>query len=324
MTEQTINFFSNKLVKVNSVKRMVQYGIWPNCPNSCDFCLIKEKDFYDKTKQIYWIRAIKENIKRINWSSFPYGISLLGGEIYYIKDRDVQLEYLALIDTIIEYVLTDENKSARYSTVTNGLYEPSFLYEVIDKIISKTDLSRIDLNFSYDLKYRFKNEAAKKRVLKNIIAARDKYNYAVGVQMILTQNLINLWKAKQFDINEFLAKEIPGCNFAFLYPHKIQTGIALNDFFFKRSDFIQFLSYLKNANYEVYSNFINSAKNSAIFKYTGLQSHKRNDAKTLAEQPILSDDKDIIADCGHSILYRCYADSNKCMLCDIENIDGDL
>ena len=38
------------------------------------------------------------------------------------------------------------------------------------------------------------------------------------------------------------------------------------------------------------------------------------------QPPILSDGKEVLMDCGHSILYKCYADSDKCCLCDIQNI----
>lgn len=323
MINYTYNAFSNELVKVDTIKRMVQYGVWPNCPNSCDFCLLKEKNFYTKDKQLYWLHAIEENVKTIDWNQFPYGISLLGGELYYVKDEDVKIALLSLIDTIIDYVLLDSLKQARFSTVTNGLYEPSFLFQILDRIVNKRDITRLDINFSYDLKYRYKNETARVLVLKNIQKVCKRYNYKVGVQMILTQNVINLWKENKFDINKFLEADIPNCNFAFLYPHKIHTGKILNDFFFNRKDFLQFVQYLRDANYEVYSNFVNSVKNSAIFKYTGLHTHKRNSGH-LDEIPILSDDKEIITDCGHSILYRCYSDSDKCMLCDLMSIDGEL
>lgn len=323
MTEQTINIFSNALVNVNSVQRMVQYGVWPNCPNSCDFCLLKDKVFYTKDKQLYWLHAIEENIKTIDWNQFPYGISLLGGELYYIKDKNIQDALLNVVNTVIDYVLIDSLPQSRYSTVTNGLYEPSFLFRVLDTIVEKRDVTRLDINFSYDLKYRYKNEAARKLVLKNIQAVHNRYNYKVGVQMIITQYVIDAWKNNKFDINKFLESDIPNCNFSFLYPHKIHTGKVLNDFFFKRSDLLSFIKYLRDANFEVYLNFINSVKNSAIFKYTGLYKHKRG-TDQYNEKPVLSDDKDNITNCGHSILYRCYSDSDKCLLCDLSNIDGEL
>jgi len=97
--------------------------------------------------------------------------------------------------------------------------------------------------------------------------------------MILTQHVIDLWKAGKFDVNKFNEEEIPGNTLSFLYPHPIRTGIKLDDFFFKRSDFLKFLAYLREANKAVYISFLHSTKNSCRFKYTGLRDRSRDDAK---------------------------------------------
>ena len=42
----------------------------------------------------------------------------------------------------------------------------------------------------------------------------------------------------------------------------------------------------------------------------------------VTEQPKLTDGKEVLmVDCGHSVLYKCYADSDRCMLCDILALD---
>ena len=167
---------------------MCQFGVWPNCCNNCDFCLREARIPYSKEQQIKTLEFINENINHIDWKyKYSYGISLLGGELYHIKDIDIQRSFLKLIDNIIEKILTvSKNPMCKYSTVTNGIYEPSFLYTVIDKIKNSVGMDKIDLNFSYDLKYRYKSEDDRKLVLKNINEFHEKYDYAVGVQMILT------------------------------------------------------------------------------------------------------------------------------------------
>ena len=85
---------------------MVQYGVWSNCCNSCDFCLREERIPYSKKKQLQSLDFIKENIKTIDWKNkFSFGVSLLGGELYYITDKKLQDSFMELIDIIIEYVL---------------------------------------------------------------------------------------------------------------------------------------------------------------------------------------------------------------------------
>ena len=222
---------------------------------------------------------------------------------------------------IIEKVLkVSENPECKYSTVTNGLYNPEFLFSVIDRIVEKVGINKLDINFSYDLKYRFKTHKDAELVLNNINLFHKKYDYKLGVQMILTQYLINMWKEGTFEPNKFIEKNIPGNILTFLYPHPIYTGKVLTDFNFSRKDFLKFMKYLKSENYEIYYNFLQSTKNSCSFKYTGLRDRKdyNDDYK---QEPVLSDGKEILNTCGHSILYKCYSDSDKCVLCDLNKLD---
>lgn len=302
---------------------VVQYGVWPNCCNSCDFCLRKNRDVWTNEQMIHEITRIRENIDVVDWKNkFAYGISLLGGELFYVRNKEVQDNFMLLVDDIIDKILIPCER-ARFSTVTNGIYNPDFLFRVVDRIVERTDITKVDVNFSYDLKYRYKSENARKKAHDNINAFHDRYNYAVGVQMILTQYLINLWKDGKFDVIDFMEENFKGCNLQFLYPHAINSGEKLDDFFFKRSDFLNFLRYLKERDYRTYFSFINSTKNSSTFKYTGL--YDKKETSNSKQIPILSDGKEeIVEECGHSALYRCYSDSDKCILCDIKLVDGDL
>lgn len=303
-------------------QRMVQYSVWANCCNQCDFCLRREREAYDLKKQFDSISFIRENIKYIDWkNTFSYGISLLGGELYHITDKKLQNEFLKLIDDIIEIILKKSpNSECKYSSVTNGLYEPSFLFSVVDRIKNAVGINKVDLNFSYDLKYRYKNENDRILALNNIKKFHDRYNYSVGVQMILTQYLIDQVKDGKLNINDMIQNDLNGNMLTFLYPHPIFTGKKLDDFFFTRKDFLWFLQYLKNSNYQTYLNTIYSTKNSGVFKYTGFK--QKDKATDVYQQPVLSDGKEIICNCGHSILYKCYSDSDRCMLCDINALEA--
>lgn len=302
---------------------MVQYSIWSNCCNNCDFCLRKERIPYSREKQLLTLRRTRKNLDFVDWKDkFSDGISLLGGELYYIEDKELQNEFMLLIDDIIEKVLkVSPNPNVKYSTVTNGIYNPEFLYRVIDRIIDKVGIQAVDLNFSYDMKYRYKNEERRKLVLKNINDFHQRYNYKVGVQMILTQYVIDMWKRGEFDVNKFIDENIPGNTLCFLYPHPIETGLNLTDFNFKRRDLFDFLKYLKEANYFVYVSFMLSTMNSCSYKYTGLKNRTSLD---FTEEPKFTDGKEILTECGHSILYRCYTDSDKCLLCDLMAFDEEV
>ncbi len=297
---------------------MVQYGIWPNCCNACQFCLRTERIPISLNKQIKRIRNIRANLNYVDWQDkFKDGISLLGGEIYFITDKNLQDEFMLLIDDIIDKVMLP-NEYTVYSTVTNGLYDPTFLYEVIDRFLEKgIDKSRIDINFSYDLKYRFKTQSDAQRVIDNINAFHVKYDYVVNVQMILTQYLIDMILNGIFKIEEFENSIVPGNVLAFLYPHPIATGIKLDDFNFKRESLLEVCKFLRENYSRNFEAFVSSVINSSRFKYTGLLETNSNNIK---QKPRLSSDKEHKNNsCGHSKLYQCYSDSDKCMLCDLLN-----
>lgn len=297
---------------------MVQYGIWPNCCNACQFCLRTERIPISLNKQIKRIRNIRANLNYVDWQDkFKDGISLLGGEIYFITDKNLQDEFMLLIDDIIDKVMLP-NEYTVYSTVTNGLYDPTFLYRVIDRFLEKDiDKSRIDINFSYDLKYRFKTQSDAQRVIDNINAFHVKYDYVVNVQMILTQYLIDMILNDIFKIEEFENSVVPGNVLAFLYPHPIATGIKLDDFNFKRESLLEVCKFLRENYSRNFEAFVSSVINSSRFKYTGLLETNSNNIK---QKPRLSSDKEHKNNsCGHSKLYQCYSDSDKCMLCDLLN-----
>ena len=127
-------------------------------------------------------------------------------------------------------------------------------------------------------------------------------------------------KNGEFSINKFEQEEAPGNMICLLYPHKVRTGKVLEDFFFKRKDFLDFMKYLRTENIDCYRAFIDSTKNSSTFKWTGM--YEKNGDYT--QKPLLTGDKEIInPKCGHSILYQCYSDSDKCMMCDINNMKED-
>ncbi len=224
---------------------MVQYGLWGNCCNACEFCLRKDRRSLSDKRLIKEIQMVRANLDYVDWEyEFGHGISLLGGELYFMTDPKVQEAYMGLVDDIIDKVLlVSKNPAVRYSTVTNGLYEPSFLFRVIDRIVERAGIDKVDVNFSFDLKYRFATEERKKLCLNNINAFTKRYNYKTGVQMILTQYVIDMVKDGTFNIREFCEKEIPGGNLCFLYPHKIHGGIKLPDFEFKRRDLLDFVWY---------------------------------------------------------------------------------
>lgn len=45
---------------MDNKQNMVQFGVWSNCCNACDFCLREERIPYSKEKQLYYLDMIKK------------------------------------------------------------------------------------------------------------------------------------------------------------------------------------------------------------------------------------------------------------------------
>ena len=302
---------------------MVQYGLWPNCTNSCDFCLLLDRDYKSVEERLHMLDAIKENIAFVDWKDkFSNGISLLGGEIYYTESNKIKESFLDLIEKIINIIIIP-NKTAVYSTVTNGIYDSSILLEPTLDLFKKYEvLDQVDINFSWDLKYRFHNNESLQSMIKNVNMVHDKYTLYPTVQTCLTQYLIDAHLNDGFSLLEYQKEHFPNTKLSLLYPHKINTGKILDDFFFTRDSLFRFIKYLKAHNQnELIQHLIQSVINSSQFKYTGLwirdDIYKGNKLKKEIEQAPTLENKQNLTECGHSDMYRCYTDSDKCLLCDL-------
>ena len=302
---------------------MVQYGLWPNCTNSCDFCLLLDKDYKSVDQRLNMLEAIKENIDFVDWKDkFSNGISLLGGEIYYTESDQIKESFLDLIKKIINVIIIP-NKESVYSTVTNGIYDSKLLLEpTLDLFKEYNVLDQVDINFSWDLKYRFHNKESLQSMIKNTNMIYDKYGLYPGVQTCLTQYLIDAHLNGEFDLVKYQKEHFPNTKLSLLYPHKINTGKVLDDFFFKRESLFKFIKYLKSTGQNaLIQHLIQSVTNSSQFKYTGLwirdDIYSGNKIKKEIEQEPTLENKQNLTECGHSDMYRCYTDSDKCLLCDL-------
>ena len=311
---------------------MVQLGLHSLCCNRCDFCTIKENHLNQIDDILVEIERAKENIKYIaaskeNWSNkYSDGISLLGGEIFFVQDERYKQAILELVDVIIEYILKPaKNPNCRFSTVTNGMYDPEWLlFPVIDKIKDAVGIGMVDVNFSYDFKYRFHTEESRIQCENTINAFHNRYSYNCGIQMIVTQQVVDMY-LNGWRTTDLVNDKFPGNMITFLYPHPINRGNNyagsknLPGFNFTRSSFLEFLAILEEEEPRVFQSFLYSTRNSAVFKYTMM--YNKMDNGTIEQDPLLSDGKEIInPSCNHSVLYQCYADTDKCMLCDLESM----
>lgn len=293
--------------------RMLQYLLWTNCNNNCRFCIRGDKSdsFKNLSDMLESVKKAKESICNQDWTKYDGGISVIGGELFYIKDEVLQDALFSLFETVVDKVLK-LRENIYLVLISNLIYDTAFLEKVLNMFKNRGVEEQIQLHTSYDIKYRYATIDDKLLYEQNLYKIRKLYpNLAITVQNILTQYFIEQVNSGKFDINsfedEFMVK------FALLVPLKSNLSSKLSDFFPKRKDFINFLIKISSENPIVFRKFIDSARYAFTSKdFIDTQNDKElipsNSAKFYAPN----------MKCGHSDVFNCYSDSDKCMLCDIE------
>ena len=84
--------------EVDDSHHMLQYGLWSNCNNNCDYCLRMNRIPYSKEEQIRWIHILRDNINSnsallvdIKPSDYDKG-SVLDGLYYHEKYEKMAFE----------------------------------------------------------------------------------------------------------------------------------------------------------------------------------------------------------------------------------------
>ena len=240
--------------------KILQYLLWTNCNNACKFCIRGDKsDAYSKTEDmLVSIQKAKSNILSQDWSSYKGGISIIGGELYYVEDRKLQLALLDLMHTATDVILK-KNDSTCIVLITNLIYDDSFLKEVLHQFEKEGVLNQVHLHTSFDLKYRYKDNADKQLMLSNLEDLSKEFSTLnLTTQTILTQYFINAVNDGSFNISEF--EEKYNTRFTLLVPLYSNLSCTLSDFFPKRRDFINFLIKLYDENPITFRKFIDSAR----------------------------------------------------------------
>ena len=96
------------------------------------------------------VRDIRKNLDTIDWKKqFNNGISLLGGEIFYVKDKEVQDEFMLLVEDIIEKMGQFYNDKNDNFLLSNS----KFIMEGLRKMNEKLTFTELEIynNIGTDL-----------------------------------------------------------------------------------------------------------------------------------------------------------------------------
>lgn len=178
--------------------KFIQFQLWHDCNNGCIFCCNKGQPKTDK------VAALKRILELLDNPATCEGfneIGIIGGEIFdnQLEDPEVMMLFYKLIDKIISMPFD------RIYIATTLIYNMNkYLIPLLCYLNAKRALDRCWICTSYDLKYRFKSEEAK-RLWHDNMAHLTKYcpNVFKHVEMIVTQYFVDAVNSGEFDIDKF-------------------------------------------------------------------------------------------------------------------------
>jgi hypothetical protein len=266
---------------------MIQVRLWTDCYNNCSFCSVSNKS----------ITTLEDKKTRINKLSKlnDSKIGIIGGEFFEGQLKGVEDEWLNMVKTI------GCNELFITANLINEQYLLKETLEVRPDILICT---------SYDTVGRFKTEKQKYMWLERVSSLKN-----VFCTIIPTEDMIH---------DTFIDK-IP-CGINLCEPHLGIDWLTIVD---------------KTCYHEILikeNKTFNLPKRNNLLKWLIghpktlelMKSYKRNHFDTILsfdadnnfiyESSDRFNDKNFMAECGHPYFSRCYADSDRCLICDIEEM----
>lgn len=266
---------------------MVQVRLWNDCYNNCSFCSIKDKNFTkieDKKIRIKKLSELKDD-----------KIGIIGGEFFEGQLKNVETEWLEMIKKI----------SCNNLFITaNLIYDQYLLKETLE---IRPDIL---ICTSYDTVGRFKNEIQKEMWLERVNSLNN-----VFCTIIPTQDMINDSFIEKIKCGINLCEPHLGINWLKEVEKKYyhETLIRENKIFNlpNRKDLLKWL--IKHPK------TLDLMKNYKHNHFDTILSFDSNN-NFIYESCNRFEDNNFMAKCGHPYFSRCYNDSDRCLICDIEEI----
>lgn len=179
--------------------RFVQFQLWRDCPNNCDFCYNKSLINPDKLKILPQIIDKLQDPLMDKFNEF----GLIGGELFghELDDPEVKRLFYQITDNIVARI---ERGQVNKLYVTSALLfkDLSNLWEFIEYLDQRRCLKHLLLCTSYDTLYRFKNERSEQLWSDNMMSLIAG-GVNVHTETILTNHFIKQVLANKFSIKDF-------------------------------------------------------------------------------------------------------------------------
>lgn len=227
------------------MKNNIQFELWKNCTNGCDFCFNKGQRCSSNTQKIKTLDEVLYRIQRLNYTYYDK-IGFIGGELFgnQLQDATVFLKFKELFAFCFK--LLKENKiNALYFTSNLLNTDVSPLYEILDLAQEYMVLSKCRLCTSYDSKYRFKDNF--NLWDSTILDIHNRYSELnLHIEILPTQDFIEKTLSGEISILDLKKRykayiDYSDLNSGFFYKNKFEMQTAVPNFFPKRNDFRKWL-----------------------------------------------------------------------------------
>ena len=134
----------------------IQFELWKNCTNGCNFCFNKGCTCSTKEDKIRILKEVYYRLERLNYDYYDK-IGFIGGELFgnQIEDEEVFKAFCDLFELCILFVQLGYINQVNFtSNLLNK--DNSKMYQILNMIKAKGLLNKFELCTSWDSKYRFK------------------------------------------------------------------------------------------------------------------------------------------------------------------------
>lgn len=277
-------------------KKIYEFLVWDNCNNNCKFCWQREAPrIFSHNKREF---ILNEVLAFIDSDVFEFGSHILicGGEIF---DKPIDFEILdKFFCRILGYMI--EGKVDLLYINTNLIYKDlTGVNTLLNRIKLLGLFDRLKFTTSYDIAGRFKNESDRELMLSNLKILTGVYKQLKTVtNIILTKQACESVLSGEFRPDEFMNKYRCWINF-------IPYIVLDRELMPTRNQVFKTLIKIDDVCPGYLEKYV---PNMSITQEKCLYMYKNNKFQFCSSA---------IGDCGHSVNFKRYSDSDTCFCCDI-------
>jgi len=324
-------------------KRIIQYEIWKECKNRCKFCFLsKDNICTPKEVKISGIKNAIESIKKDIENNKIDGAAIIGGDFWQgeISDDEIRTEFFKLIDLCLTN-LKNGNLNEIWLSATLTIGDQNDLYRALDMYNEmipdeEKENKRLWICTSYDTIGRFHTPKMLETWEYHMRKIDNEYPKVLkNTSLIITNDLVKKTLSGEFNFKNFEKKfgtqiymKTPSHYFEDWEEGKVKFNEIVGDFFLERKPTMEFLQKLNESVPDVLNKIMNNNLRANILighnnegDFDVMVRDQKDIHKNICTIGAEEDnEKAQIMKCGHERQYKCYIDSDKCFMCDLQKI----